>query len=128
MVAYQNIRSGKDNKQALNYWRCRVKYNDWQRKRVKVIPAKLYRWARNARLRKFGITEEDFSQLMKRQKGVCAICKAFPGGRWKILAVDHDHKTGKVRGLLCMTCNTMLGRLERRFKAILTYLNQNAEV
>ncbi len=128
MVTYQNIRSGKDNKQALYYWRCRVKLYEWRKKHHKLIPAKVRQWGRNGRLRKFGITQADFDRLMEKQKGVCAICKALPSKRWGVLSVDHNHQTGKVRGLLCLTCNTMLGRLERRLKATLTYLDQNAKV
>lgn len=77
---------------------------------------------RNIRLKKFGITEEEYEALLKRQNGVCAICKGPPDTRWKRLAVDHDHVTREVRGLLCMVCNTMLGRLERRWGEVMEYL------
>lgn len=59
----------------------------------------------------YGITPEEYAQLFEGQGGRCAICRTdTPGGgrRW---AVDHDHMTGKVRGLLCGTCNTGLGLL-----------------
>ncbi len=54
--------------------------------------------------KKYGITVEQFDRMMKRQDGRCAICgrEPKPGKR---LAVDHDHKTHRVRGLLCFTCN-----------------------
>jgi hypothetical protein len=59
--------------------------------------------------RKFGITIEDFDALLERQNGKCAICEV-PHDLVKYgLRVDHDHKTGKVRSLLCDTCNKGLG-------------------
>jgi hypothetical protein len=51
-----------------------------------------------------------YEQLYIAQGGVCAICRVA-NGRTKRLAVDHDHKTGAVRGLLCGPCNQLVGRL-----------------
>ena len=51
----------------------------------------------------YGITGDDYEALLKRQGGKCAICRARP--KSKRLAVDHNHKTGAVRGLLCSRCN-----------------------
>lgn len=51
----------------------------------------------------YGITGDDYAALLKRQGGKCAICRARPIS--KRLAVDHDHKSGETRGLLCGTCN-----------------------
>ena len=59
-------------------------------------------------LAKYGITEEIYEKILKHQSGVCAICHFHQ--RYKRLAVDHDHKTGQVRGLLCENCNRGLGR------------------
>ena len=54
--------------------------------------------------------------MLEKQLHACAICKEpesqISWGKTKRLAVDHDHKTGKVRGLLCQRCNTTLGRYE----------------
>lgn len=47
--------------------------------------------------------------MLVRQGGVCAICGGPPDGRWKRFHVDHCHKTGRVRGLLCRKCNNGLG-------------------
>lgn len=55
----------------------------------------------------YGITLADYEKMFNKQSGVCAICGQPPLD--KALVVDHDHKTGKVRGLLCCLCNTMLG-------------------
>ena len=59
-------------------------------------------------LKKFGITLQEVEQILKKQKGLCAICfceiKMGPKTH-----LDHDHKTGKVRGFLCQKCNHGLG-------------------
>ena len=66
---------------------------------------------RNNRLkRKFGIDSAQYDAILRKQMGVCALCrKKCTSG--KALAVDHDHNTGAVRGLLCYSCNTGLGKL-----------------
>ena len=66
---------------------------------------------RNCHLKRtYGITLEDYNTLLASQNGCCAICKSSqPGGRMKWFCVDHDHKTNKVRALLCGACNQSLG-------------------
>lgn len=68
-------------------------------------------------LRKFNITLEEYKDLLNRQGGVCAICgekervvRRAKSGQ-EMLAVDHCHETGKIRGLLCFKCNTGIGAL-----------------
>lgn len=56
----------------------------------------------------YGLGEGDYDRLYVAQGGVCAICRRATGASRR-LSVDHDHKTGAVRGLLCRTCNNMLG-------------------
>lgn len=56
---------------------------------------------------KYGIAPEDYEKMYNEQEGVCAICKKPHGERR--LCVDHDHLTGKVRGLLCDGCNLGIG-------------------
>lgn len=67
----------------------------------------------NERLRgavkKYGMTVEQFEDLFQKQGGKCAICKLTSKRR---LAIDHDHKTGRVRGLLCVTCNLGIGNFQ----------------
>jgi len=58
----------------------------------------------------YGIDSEIYHAMLNTQGGVCAICSAPPTK--KRLAVDHDHKTGKNRGLLCAMCNHALERME----------------
>lgn len=55
---------------------------------------------------KYGITQAQCDEMAEKQGGVCAICQER-----KKLCVDHCHETGRVRGLLCMRCNTALGQL-----------------
>lgn len=60
--------------------------------------------------RAYGIAKVTYMQMFEAQGGVCAICKKPEGhSRFKNLAVDHDHETGKVRSLLCHRCNAGLG-------------------
>jgi hypothetical protein len=65
------------------------------------------------KLKTYGLTIEQFEQMLEAQEGRCAICGEFPyeelNGKTKKLAVDHDHITGKVRALLCSGCNGGLG-------------------
>jgi hypothetical protein len=68
---------------------------------------------RNRRLLNlYGITLEQYNDLLAKQGGVCAICQGPHRGRGKFYHVDHDHKTGDVRGLLCHYCNTAIGSLK----------------
>jgi hypothetical protein len=62
-------------------------------------------------IREFGITPEQRDEMVLAQDGRCAICcnKPFSG---RSLHIDHCHKTGKVRGLLCATCNWYLGKID----------------
>jgi hypothetical protein len=74
---------------------------------------------RRKRLAKYGLTVDDYELMLAQQNGVCAICgmpetvrqpHRADGG--ESLAIDHDHATGRVRGLLCMMCNTAIGKLK----------------
>lgn len=62
----------------------------------------------------YGLTVEDYARMHKDQNGLCAICGKVETVRnhshvISALAVDHDHSTGKIRGLLCSNCNKFLG-------------------
>lgn len=59
-------------------------------------------------VKKYGITEDQYQQILELQNGVCAICLRHQ--RYKRLSIDHDHKTKRVRGLLCNWCNRALGK------------------
>jgi hypothetical protein len=85
----------------------------------KANPEKAALMLRRSRLKQMGLTEDTHDALLESQGGVCVICglkeNAFKYGPLKNitrLGVDHDHKTGKVRGLLCGHCNQGLGKFQ----------------
>ena len=64
---------------------------------------------RSHRLRRYGITNDQYLEMVRQHNDVCASCKQPEKTQGKSLCVDHDHKTGKIRGLLCHHCNRALG-------------------
>jgi hypothetical protein len=60
---------------------------------------------------KFGLTVEEFEQMEADQGGCCAICRR-PPREGRTLHVDHDHDTGRIRRLLCFTCNAGMGMFD----------------
>lgn len=61
---------------------------------------------------RYGISTAEYERMKEAQGGVCKMCGSPPGPT-KCLAVDHDHATGRVRGLLCIRCNSQLGWFEK---------------
>lgn len=61
-----------------------------------------------SRLKQFGLTVDQFNAMLLAQNNLCQVCKQ-PETNGKRLSVDHSHRTGKVRGLLCNRCNVLLG-------------------
>lgn len=81
------------------------------------------------RLYKYNITPDEYLRMVDEQRGRCAICHELPSKR--ALAVDHDHETNKVRGLLCIKCNTGLGLFNNNIRLLaqaLVYLEDTREV
>ena len=69
-------------------------------------------------MREYGLTIEEYDAMSVQQGSVCAICKQPEtqernGVKYR-LAVDHCHRTGKIRGLLCFKCNSAMGQFEKR--------------
>jgi hypothetical protein len=89
----------------------RKRRSDW----YKANPEKAKLMARKNNLKKSGFTLELFNKMLKAQKNVCALCFTDkPGGPHDQWSSDHDHNTGKPRGLLCMSCNLALGHIENK--------------
>jgi hypothetical protein len=119
--------------------RCTECFNEYVRGRYD------YDRERDKQLRQnYGITLAEYNVLYEAQNGVCAACKMpetrRAGRRKKIedaapditpmLHVDHDHVTGKIRGLLCLECNTALGSLHdniERIKSLLSYAEEKID-
>jgi len=77
------------------------------------------------RFKNYGITEKEYWKLLNEQNGRCFICNKMPKN--KTLAVDHCHKTGKVRRLLCDACNKYIGYIEENIqtaKNVVSYLEK----
>ena len=99
----------------------REKILEKQRKYNKENPLK----RKNAILKNvYGITLDQYNEMFKAQKGKCAICQRHQNELTRTLCVDHDHKTNKVRALLCVTCNTDVSVVENRLEEMTNYLNK----
>lgn len=89
--------------------------------RTRTAKERLYGGNREYHLRRrYGIGQREFDQLLAEQGGVCAICAAP-----RPQHVDHDHRTGWVRGILCFNCNGGLGQFrddQSRLAGAITYL------
>jgi hypothetical protein len=73
--------------------------------------------------RNFNLSESEYQSMFAAQKGCCAICGKSRNSSGKKLAVDHCHKTGKVRGLLCINCNLGLGSLQDKIEILESAIN-----
>ncbi len=88
--------------------------------------------------KKYGLTEDDVTEMEAAQGGLCAICRTPEtagdrNGNVRRLGVDHSHITGRVRGLLCSRCNSMIGEFGARdnpdvLRAAAAYLEENDDV
>lgn len=73
-------------------------------------PDRRWKASRKNKLKGYGLTLDEYDAMLNRQGGRCAICQTdVPGRGRKMFSVDHDHKTGAVRGLVCGACNQGLG-------------------
>jgi Autographiviridae endonuclease VII len=79
--------------------------------------------------RKYGLTRESYEVMLAVQGGGCAICGTNKWGKNRTRAcIDHDHETGRIRGLLCQPCNSLLGMAEdnvRILASAIVYLEEN---
>lgn len=101
---------------------CRPKPEPWLKRKSEDFAK---RYSRNTNLKfKFGITADEYDVLHQKQNGLCAICQQperFIHAKTKkpaMLAVDHDHATGNIRGLLCARCNRGIGYLQHDIEII----------
>lgn len=76
------------------------------------LPSHRERTKELALVRKYGISSEQYREILLKQGNKCAVCKLKQPEHSKRFAVDHDHKSNKVRGLLCMNCNRAIGLMK----------------
>jgi hypothetical protein len=121
-IAKEYYHSHKEQRHAYNKeWR---KRNPSYKQRNPEKDVMVKRW-RKSNLKKFGLDIEKYNAILEQQDYKCAICGIEINKLKRNLAIDHDHKTGKVRGLLCFRCNVTLGRFDddiELFNKIINYL------
>lgn len=119
---------------------CRSTATKKHRKRLKLDPQwaqRRYECHRKEHMKKYGITRDEYMVMHAAQNGLCAICgkpeTAKRRGNKKLakeLSVDHNHRTGKVRSLLCGRCNNGIGNFCENvdfLKSAISYLERHAE-
>lgn len=82
----------------------------WRRRKQEVKAANHEKRVQNT----YGLKKGEYAKLYLFQGGLCALCRRATGASRR-LSVDHDHKTGDVRGLLCRPCNSLLGHARDQF-------------
>lgn len=88
---------------------CKPCYNEWSRNNRNNNPTRQKELRRRAHLKfNYRMSTAAYLDMLQKQDGKCVICKTIKD----ILHVDHDHVTGKVRGLLCGECNLGIGKLK----------------
>ncbi len=128
MVSSAARKDPEKRERILAYWRAyKSRKNDdpaWVARRRESAQAARTR-------REYGLSRSDYAELYESQGGLCAICRQPSRYRKRDgtlsgrLAVDHDHATGRIRGLLCDQCNRMIGHLDKdleRALAAIRYL------
>ena len=112
-----------------HYW-CKVCANEYNKKRNKRLYTEAFVRAKNLK-QLYGISSEVYQAMFLAQNGVCAACGQpettldFRTKQVKNLQIDHCHKTGKVKALLCKECNNALGLLHddpERIRLLLRYV------
>lgn len=72
--------------------------------------------------KKYGVTPKQWEEIYNKQNGCCAICGKHQSQEFRRLCIDHNHNDGRVRGLLCTSCNAKLGWFEINQNLIKVYL------
>jgi hypothetical protein len=73
--------------------------------------------------KRYGITPEQYLEMYTKQNGCCAICGKHQTELKKTLGVDHNHTTGKNRGLLCFNCNITIGKFNDDINMLVLAIN-----
>jgi Recombination endonuclease VII len=124
---------GKSKNTKDGLWRYCLQCERLRTARIKRTP-QAEKKVKQRRMSKYRLSDEEFDRLKDRQAGLCAICgrpetRDHGPAKFKRLAIDHCHATGKVRGLLCQECNIGLGLFRDDcaiMEAAVAYLRRHA--
>lgn len=123
---YEEHREERRAKQRIYYQEHRLEIIEYNKRRYKEY--KPVKRAGDVR-RRYGLSLQDYNRMMEDQKGRCAICGELPTkGKGNTLHVDHNHKTGKIRQLLCHNCNLSIGYAKENteiLQSMIEYLNKH---
>jgi hypothetical protein len=129
----------KRNQDGLDYW-CRKCYSNYRQqpenkrhqaaasKERNQKPENKFRAMNRHRKRKYDLTNEQYNRMSEEQNGCCIICGKHQSELKQPLGVDHDHRTGKNRGLLCKKCNFGIGYFDENINSLenaIIYLGAN---
>lgn len=109
---------------------CRECVKEARAEYVRLNPDKCKASDRGYHVNKYGITLIDYNSMFSSQGGCCLGCNRHQTELNRRLSIDHDHETGKVRGLLCISCNVILGQARDNKQVLLNlinYLKTNSE-
>lgn len=107
-----NFHKRKQAKDGLS-WICKDCHNTWQSEWRKENPIKTKQYRRTSNLRHFyGMSNKEYNLKYEQQGGCCAICDKHQSELSLALAVDHDHRDGTIRDLLCSNCNLGIGNFQ----------------
>lgn len=118
-----------DSKSVLDFYKGRTECKNCQKRRRAANHKKqriLYPDSRYAVVlkHKYGITLEVYKLMLEDQNNACAICQSSsPGHKKRYFSVDHCHKTGRIRGLLCQDCNAGIGYLKDRVENLIAAIS-----
>ena len=114
---------------AIYYKKNRKKLQKNSKEWFKRHPEEVKIMQNNSRLKRcYGIKKIDYDNILKKQNNRCAICNKNNSEFKRTFAVDHNHKTKKIRGLLCINCNIGIGKFKDNIKLLkkaIKYLNKN---
>jgi hypothetical protein len=130
----RSCRNAQNRHYFANHPEMRKKHNDLnkeKRKEYYSTPENKLKLRNNHLKKGFNLTHEDYEEMLKKQNGVCLICKRHRVASNKgHMTIDHCHATGKIRGILCSWCNRGLGVFEDNvqfLKNAIKYLKETSK-